>query len=91
VSALATTEPSEVDRLATAWWNALEAAQTALRTAAAYLNGSELSEHARRLSTDRSEAVSLLAALARDRQTTSPLLDRLAGHTPSELLASRSA
>jgi hypothetical protein len=60
-----------LDALARRWWEALEAARSALRAADPYLDGPELGEGSRRLADERSDVARLLQSLARELQADS--------------------
>lgn len=62
-----TADAVDLDSLIGKWREALEAAQAALRAGSDDLQGSELRVRSKRLADERSETVSLLDALARDR------------------------
>jgi beta-phosphoglucomutase-like phosphatase (HAD superfamily) len=68
----------DLDRLATDWWSALDAAQAALRAADLYLGSEELGRRGFRLARERVEAVELLDGLAHDLHARVRLLSFLA-------------
>jgi beta-phosphoglucomutase family hydrolase len=62
-------QPVSVESLGAQWWDALDAADVALRAAAASLSARELAERAVRLSAEREATVRELEAYARDAPT----------------------
>jgi len=63
---------SEVERLATRWQRALDAADAALKAATGTLPGPYLEQHRRALGDERRQTAELLAAVARVRGVPSP-------------------
>jgi sirohydrochlorin ferrochelatase len=66
-----------LDVLVRRWWEALDAAQAALRSARHCLAAEDLGERSRRFTQERTDVLQLLRRLRRDWQTESALLDGL--------------